>query len=256
MRHWKPWRRILYLPRILRFRPGTITSAPIPIGQILPKLREQLGLTEEQFFALGRVDGGQEFNMTALAIRGSRFQNGVSRIHGGVSSHICAPLWPEIDPRENPLSYVTNGVHLPTFLAPEWADQFDKFLGFDWSHHAGSHGFQERLETMPDHLFWSVRQSLKAQMLHLVRHRVARQHARNHGSEAHLDRLLRYADPINPNVLTVGFARRFANLQARDAVVPGPRLASHDFRKRRQTYPVPVRGQSSSRDIPWPGRHP
>jgi len=63
---------------------------------------------------------------------------------------------------------------------------------------------------MPDHLFWSVRQSLKAQMLHLVRHRVARQHARNHGSEAHLDRLLRHADPINPNVLTVGFARRFA----------------------------------------------
>ena len=196
------------------------THTPVPaghdhfsadtIGKYFPKLREQLGLTEEQFFALGRVDGGQEFNMTALAIRGSRFQNGVSRIHGGVSSHICAPLWPEIDPRENPLSYVTNGVHLPTFLAPEWADQFDKFLGFDWSHHAGSHGFQERLETMPDHLFWSVRQSLKAQMLHLVRHRVARQHARNHGSEAHLDRLLRYADPINPNVLTVGFARRFA----------------------------------------------
>jgi starch phosphorylase len=148
--------------------------------------------------------------MTALAIRGSRFQNGVSRIHGGVSSRICAPLWPELEPRENPLSYVTNGVHVPTFLAPDWADQFDKFLGFDWSHHAGSHGFQERLEAMPDHLFWSVRQSLKAQMLHLVRHRVTRQHFRNNGSEAHLDRLLRYADPINPNVLTVGFARRFA----------------------------------------------
>jgi len=55
---------------------------------------------------------------------------------------------------------------------------------------------------MPDHLFWSVRQSLKAQMLHLVRHRVARQHFRNQGSEAHLDRLLRNADPINPNMLT------------------------------------------------------
>jgi len=196
------------------------THTPVPaghdhfsaetIGSYFPGLRKQLGLTEEEFFALGLVNGGHEFNMTALAIRGSRFQNGVSRIHGGVSSRICAPLWPELEPRENPLSYVTNGVHVPTFLAPEWADQFDKFLGFDWSHHAGSHGFQERLEAMPDHLFWSVRQSLKAQMLHLVRHRVARQHFRNNGSEAHLDRLLRYADPINPNVLTVGFARRFA----------------------------------------------
>ena len=74
--------------------------------------------------------------MTALAIRGSRFQNGVSRIHGGVSSRICAPLWPEVEPAENPLRYVTNGVHVPTFLAPEWADQFEKYLGFDWSHHA------------------------------------------------------------------------------------------------------------------------
>ncbi len=196
------------------------THTPVPaghdhfsaeaIGSYLPWLRKQLGLTEDEFFALGLVNGRHEFNMTALAIRGSRFQNGVSRIHGSVSSRICAPLWPELEPRENPLSYVTNGVHVPTFLAPEWADQFDKFLGFDWSHQAGGHGFQERLEAMPDHLFWSVRQSLKAQMLHLVRHRVARQQFRNHGSEAHLDRLLRYADPINPNVLTVGFARRFA----------------------------------------------
>ncbi|MEO8163931.1 MAG: alpha-glucan family phosphorylase [Betaproteobacteria bacterium] len=196
------------------------THTPVPaghdhfsteaIGSYFPWMRTQLGLTEEQFMALGRVDGGHDFNMTALAIRGSRFQNGVSRIHGGVSSHICAPLWPQIEPHENPLSYVTNGVHVPTFLVPEWADQFDKFLGFDWSHHAGTQGFQERLEAMPDHLFWSVRQSLKAQMLHLVRHRVARQHFRNNGSEAHLDRLLRYADPTNPNVLTVGFARRFA----------------------------------------------
>src|SRR5258708_3880423 len=196
------------------------THTPVPAGHdhfsaetiaaYFPWLRKQLGLNEEEFLPLGLANGGREFNMTALAIRGSRFQNGVSRIHGGVASRICAPLWPQLQPREHPLSYVTNGVHVPTFLAPEWSDQFDKFLGFDWSHHAGSQCFQERLETMPDHLFWSVRQSLKAQMLHLVRHRVARQHLRNNGSEAHLDRLLRCADPINPNVLTVGFARRFA----------------------------------------------
>jgi len=196
------------------------THTPVPaghdhfsaetIGEYFRALSRQLGLREDEFFALGLVNGAHEFNMTALAIRGSRFQNGVSRIHGSVSSQICAPLWPEIDAIENPLSFVTNGVHVPTFLAPEWADQFDKFLGFDWSHHAGPRGFHEHLEAMPDHLFWSVRQSLKAQMLHLVRHRVARQHFRNNGSEAHLERLLRNADPINPNVLTVGFARRFA----------------------------------------------
>ena len=196
------------------------THTPVPAGhdyfsaetmkEYFALMREQLGLSEEELLALGLVNGGQEFNMTALAIRGSRFQNGVSRIHGGVSSSICAPLWPELDPEDNPLSYVTNGVHVPTFLAPEWTDQFDKYVGFDWLSRAGSAHFRECLEAIPDHLFWSVRQSLKAQMLHLLRHRVARQHLRNNGSEAHLDRLLRNADPANPNVLTVGFARRFA----------------------------------------------
>jgi starch phosphorylase len=63
---------------------------------------------------------------------------------------------------------------------------------------------------MPDHLFWSIRQHLKARMLQFVRARVRTQHFRNHGSEAHLDRLLKLADPANPNVLTIGFARRFA----------------------------------------------
>ena len=196
------------------------THTPVPAGHdhfsadmmrdYFSWLRKELGMSEQDLLALGRVDGNQEFNMTALAIRGSRFQNGVSRIHGSMSARICAPLWPEVAPEENPLSYVTNGVHVPTFLAPEWSDQFDKFLGFDWSHHANNQAFWQRIDDMPDHLFWSVRQSLKAQMLHLVRHRVSRQHFRNRGSEAHLDRLLRYADPVNPNVLTIGFARRFA----------------------------------------------
>ena len=119
-------------------------------------------------------------------------------------------MWPQVEPEENPLAYITNGVHVPTFLAQEWADLFDKYLGFDWSQHLSRPGFWQRIDDMPDHLFWSVRQSLKSQMLHLVRHRVSRQHFRNGGSEAHLDRLLKFADPINPNVLTIGFARRFA----------------------------------------------
>src|SRR5260370_883737 len=67
-----------------------------------------------------------------VAARGSRFQNGVSRIHGDVSALILADLWPEVPEQENPVLYVTNGVHVPTFLAPEWADAFDKFVGSGW----------------------------------------------------------------------------------------------------------------------------
>jgi len=77
----------------------------------------ELGLTGEQLFALGRTPGNGEFNMTALAVRGSRFHNGVSRIHGGVSANILRDLWPQIPVAENPVTYVTNGVHVPTFIA-------------------------------------------------------------------------------------------------------------------------------------------
>lgn len=196
------------------------THTPVPAGHdnfspdmmlhYFAQYYPDLKLSGEEFLALGRIPDGHDFNMTALAIRGSRFHNGVSRIHGGVTSRICSGLWPQIEPEENPLGYVTNGVHVPTFLSQEWSQLFDRFLGYDWSQRLCDTGFWERIDKIPDHLFWSAHQSLKSQMLYTVRHRVAAQHFRNHGSEAHLDRLLKHADPINPNVLTIGFARRFA----------------------------------------------
>jgi len=116
-------------------------------------------------------------------------------------------FWPEIPPEENPVSAITNGVHLPTFLATEWSDTFDRFLGVGWQHRLEQANTWEQIRAIPDHVFWSVRQYLKSQMLELVHQRVRQQHYRNQESESHVDRLLRYADPRKPNVLTVGFAK-------------------------------------------------
>jgi starch phosphorylase len=169
-----------------------------------------LRLGHDEFMALGRNKDSPDFNMTALAIRGTRFHNGVSRIHGEVSSNICGDMWPEIAHNENPMTYVTNGVHAPTFLATEWIEVLERHLGLEWSARMNDVEFWQGIERIPDHLFWSVRQSLKAKMLNMVRDRISAQHFRNHGSEAHLDRLLKYVNPENPNILTIGFARRFA----------------------------------------------
>jgi starch phosphorylase len=169
-----------------------------------------VGVRFEDLMAMGCTPASGDFNMTALAVRGSRFQNGVSRIHGGVSSAMLKDLWPQVLPEENPVGYVTNGVHIPTFLAPEWYDIFERFLGLEWSHRPSDRKYWRRIENVPDSMFWSVHQHLKSRMLQLVRERVRRAHFRNQGSEAHLDRLLRYANPEDPNVLTIGFARRFA----------------------------------------------
>ncbi|HEX2334775.1 MAG TPA: alpha-glucan family phosphorylase, partial [Burkholderiales bacterium] len=191
------------------------THTPVPAGHdhfpdaaVLPYLKACFG--DANVAALGRPPAGGDFNMTALAIRGSRYHNGVSRIHGGVSARLLKDYWPQIPPDENPVGYVTNGVHVATFLAPEWSEVLDRFLGVGWMHRLGHPGIWEKIRGIPDHIFWSVRQDIKARLFHMVRHRMSLQHARNHGSESHLGRLLKYADPANPNVLTVGFGRRFA----------------------------------------------
>ena len=164
----------------------------------------------ELLLSLGRIQGQRDFNMTALALRASSYHNGVSRIHGKVSSRICKDIWPQIEPEDNPVDYITNGVHVSTFLSDLWLDVYDRVLRPGWRQDlANAHSWQG-IHDIPDHHFWSTRQSIKAQMLHLVRARVSEQHASNHGSQAHLDRLLKLADPDNPNVLTIGFARRFA----------------------------------------------
>ena len=196
------------------------THTPVPAGHdqfsegmmqaYFERYLDEIKISREGFLALGRTPDSPEFNMTSLAIRGSRFSNGVSRIHGDVSAGICAAMWPEIAAGENPMAYITNGVHAPTFLADEWVEVLERHLGSEWIQRINDVEFWEGVHKIPDHLYWSVRQSLKAKMLNMVRERVSAQHFRNRGSEAHLDRLLKYVNPENPNVLTIGFARRFA----------------------------------------------
>ncbi len=170
----------------------------------------ELGIERDALLALGRVNNAAEFNMTALAVRGSRRHNGVSKIHGGVSSRLLAPLWPQIPPDENPFRSITNGVHPRTYLEPEWSDLFDQVLGDSWPHHLHEEAFWTKIAEAPDEAVWRTHQTRKVQLLHLVRHRVAKQHFRDRGSESHLDRMLRLANPENPDVLTIGFGRRFA----------------------------------------------
>jgi len=198
------------------------THTPVPAGhdhfaedmiwEYFGHCCNDLGVPREEFMTLGGAGHGQDYNMTTLALTGSRHHNGVSRIHGSVSSRICAARWPQIAPEDSPMDYITNGVHVSTFLAQEWQDLFDNRLGYEWRRRLcdWESDFWRQVETIPDHHFWAVHQSLKAQMLHAIQHRVTQQHLRNHGSEAHLDRMLRRANPLDPNVLTIGFARRFA----------------------------------------------
>jgi starch phosphorylase len=148
--------------------------------------------------------------MTRLALNGTRHVNGVSRIHGGVSARLCADQWPQIPPEENPVGYVTNGVHVPTFLHQTWADYFDSALPADWRERLRDVDFWRLIEALPDDRYWETAQAVKSQMLASVRERVQREYVRKGLSTAQCRHVTRLLDPVRPDVLTIGFARRFA----------------------------------------------
>jgi len=171
----------------------------------------ELGITREDFLELGRSplrDDG--FNMTALALRCSRTHNGVSKIHGSMASSMERYIWPQIPVAENSIRYITNGIHVPTFLADEWVNYFDNQLGGGWRQELLNEQFWEFIDTIPDYAFWSRRQSLKSKMFEAMIVRVIRQHRRNGYSESQIRRLTRNMKPQSADVLTIGFARRFA----------------------------------------------
>ncbi|HEX5421276.1 MAG TPA: alpha-glucan family phosphorylase [Gammaproteobacteria bacterium] len=176
-------------------------------GSMLP----DLGVGEEALLELGRNGGdGNAFNMTRLALNGSRAVNGVSRIHGRVSSELCRGAWPDVPPLENPMGYVTNGIHVHSFMRQPWSDLLDQHLGPGWPQRLMNRPLIERIREIPHERFWYTNQSVKTEMLSLLRQRLVKQHTRNGLSEAHIHRLSQLVDPSDPNVLTVGFARRFA----------------------------------------------
>ncbi len=184
---------------------------PALIERYLSALCGELGLSAADLHALGVKPGaGDGFNQTALAVRGSRFQNGVSRIHRDVSAQLCRSFWPQVPPSENPMSFVTNGVHVGTFLAPEWATLFDASFGGEWRERLTSLDFWERIEDIPDELFWNTRQWIKTRLLADLHRRLTHQYQRNGADPGQIQRAMRNIDPANPNVLLIGFARRFA----------------------------------------------
>jgi starch phosphorylase len=180
-------------------------------GHCFGEFLRDAGLPFERVLQLGRAPNhGNGFNMTRLALAGARRVNGVSRIHGRVSAQLCADHWPEVPVGENPVGYVTNGVHVPTFLAQSWSRFFDEELGGDWRERLNDCDYWTGLDRVPEQRFWQVAQDVKSRMLAGVRERMRRQYFQQGLSGAELRHVTRLLDPQRPDVLTLGFARRFA----------------------------------------------
>ncbi|MDQ2075309.1 alpha-glucan family phosphorylase [Marinimicrobium sp. ABcell2] len=212
----------LNFPSALETVAGTTlftTHTPVPAGHdifartliedYLAVFAKSLETDTETLFSLGATPVGDSFNMTTLGLKGSRFHNGVSRIHGSVASEMEGGIWPQIPPKDNPLTYITNGVHVPTFLAPEWASLFN-IQAPTWRSELRRPSFWEFVDAIPDYHYWGIHQALKQQLFDFMHLRLSRQHKRNGTSTSVAERMLETLSAPDRDCLVIGFARRFA----------------------------------------------
>ncbi|OGI44957.1 MAG: alpha-glucan phosphorylase [Candidatus Muproteobacteria bacterium RBG_16_64_11] len=237
------------------------THTPVPAGHDIfdhalmtsyfTEKVKKLGIDLDQLLELGSSPASQGgFDMMALAMRGSRFRNGVSRIHGEVASRMAAYIWPQVPPDENPVGYITNGVHVPTFLAHEWVNLLDMRLGGGWRNELLNESYWNHIDAIPDHSYWSLRQLLKTEMLAAVRRRVVRQHRRNGYSESLIDRLTARLAPDKTDVLTIGFARRFATYKRAGLLFSDPARLARLLNDPKQPCLLIFAGKAHPHDLP------
>ncbi|MEM8544763.1 MAG: alpha-glucan family phosphorylase [Cyanobacteria bacterium P01_H01_bin.119] len=206
-------------PRV-RDRAVFTTHTPVPAGNdtfsadmvdsFFADYWPELELSREQFQALGARrlgDPWEPFGMTVLALRMTRSANGVSKKHGDISRQMWHPLYPERSQDEVPISHITNGVHARTWTAPLIGDLYERHLGENWSQHMANPDLWAKIDKIPDAELWQRHCILKERLIAYTRDRVrwSRQDRGEAADEvAAVDRLL------DPNTLTLGFARRFS----------------------------------------------
>ncbi len=202
------------------------THTPVPAGhdrfdgrlieEHLGPLREKLGISYEQLMGLGRVEPqneGEPFCMTVIGLKLSRRANAVSSLHGYVSRRMWANLWPWRVEEEIPIGHITNGVHIPSWLAGPMAMLYDKYLGTEWHSRMGEPEVWQDVYKIDPGELWETHNALKSRLLDFVRRRVSRQSRRRNEDPAIIEAARTMLDP---NALTIGFARRFATYKRAD----------------------------------------
>lgn len=176
-----------------------------------------LGLDRDRFLQLGTHpnEPNAGFNMTALALRMSGYHNGVSKRHGQVAREMWQSLWPDVSEEQIPIDSVTNGVHVPTWIEPKMELLFNKYLGSDWLAHHDDPTIWERIEDIPDEELWQTHYWLKMKLINTIREAARQRWARDRVSPSIV---MAGGTLLDPSVLTLGFARRFATYKRADLI--------------------------------------
>ena len=196
------------------------THTPVPAGndifpmslveKYLKGYWTKLGIDKDTFLHLGTkpndsLEAG--FNMGILALKIAGKKNGVSKLHGAVSRELFGDVWPEIAPNESPITYITNGIHTCTWLAPNLKELYNKYLIPYWQDSIQIQDTWKKIDNIPDEKLWSEHLKRKEKLLNLVKENVTNRMRANGVSYEEINEIV---SKLNPNALTIGFARRFA----------------------------------------------
>ncbi len=171
---------------------------------------EKLGISWDEFIGMGRTnpdDKGEKFSMSVFAINTCQGVNGVSKLHGWVSQKMFAPIWKGYFPEETAVGYVTNGVHMPTWTATEWRQIYDKYFDPAFLSDQSNEKIWSAIHNVPDEEIWETRMALKKKLTEYIKTQFSLMWLKNQGDPARVVTLL---ERIQPNVLMIGFCRRFA----------------------------------------------
>jgi starch phosphorylase len=207
------------------------THTPVPAGhdrfdaglieEHLGPLREELGISHDRLMGFGRVrvdDHAETFCMTVIGLKLSRKANAVSQLHGHISRRMWQRMWPERNEESVPIGHITNGVHVPSWLAWQMQQLYDRHFPSHWQSRIGEPDIWQNIYDIEPGELWETHNALKNLLLTFVRRRLSRQCRRRGESDEMLEEA---RNILRPNVLTIGFGRRFAtykraNLMFRD----------------------------------------
>jgi len=207
-----------------------------------------LGINRKQFLALGRINPDDElesFKMPVLAIKTSNYRNGVSRLHGHVSRKMWSCLWIGLDPQEVPIKSITNGVHIKSWISDEMSCLYEQYLGSDWDQRCTDKDMWQGVDRIPDERFWRSHQRCKEQLVAFARNRLKEQVQRRGTYHTELN----WAEEVlDPEALTIGFARRFVSYKRANLLLKDPKRLVKLLADGRRPAQIIFAGKAHPRD--------
>jgi starch phosphorylase len=207
---------------------------------------KEVGISREELLSLGkRYSDSQDFCMPALALRGSARVNGVSRMHGGISRYLWKSIWTQIPEQEVPISAITNGIHMRSWISKDMALLINRYLGPRWSEIPVEKEIWNRIDNIPGEELWRTHERRRERLVAFARRRLRKQFERRGAPRNEIE----VADTVlDPSALTIGFARRFATYKRADLLLKDPDRLARILSDERRPVQIIYSGKAHPRD--------